>query len=238
MLVVGTGRLGHNFADRVERRAGLGVVVIGQLAVPEKRCHPCTPDPREHRGDRASLSRADRGRGGGVPGANPPALPRPRHSNCRGRGQSRSAYRLTPIGLPLPNAREEEFEGFVVRSLVFGQEHELGLAVKRAVDIAGSALALIVLSPLLLATALAVRLRATVRPSSSTRRAWASAVGRSPSASSGRWSRTPRSGTPRSPPSQTRKAPRSRCSKIRGSHPPARCCGGPASTNCPSSGTS
>ena len=34
MLVVGTGSLARNFADRVESRAGLGIVVIGHLAVP------------------------------------------------------------------------------------------------------------------------------------------------------------------------------------------------------------
>jgi lipopolysaccharide/colanic/teichoic acid biosynthesis glycosyltransferase len=61
--------------------------------------------------------------------------------------------------LPLPNAREEEFEGFVVRSLVYDQEHELSLAVKRVVDIAGSLVGLVVLSPLLAATAVAIRLR-------------------------------------------------------------------------------
>ncbi len=67
---------------------------------------------------------------------------------------------IDPIGLPLPNAREEEFEGFVVRSLVFGQEHELGLAVKRARGHRRlRCVGLVVLSPLLLATALAIRLR-------------------------------------------------------------------------------
>jgi hypothetical protein len=39
---------------------------------------------------------------------------------------------IDPIALPLPDALEEEFEGFVVRSLAFDQEHDLGLAVKRA----------------------------------------------------------------------------------------------------------
>ena len=159
MLVVGTGRLGRDFADRVERRAGLGVVVIGHLAVPGEApatlARPilgsieeiarvfheqivdevavCLEPTLLHYLDPVTRIAADEGKVVRVP--------------------------VDPIGLPLPNAREEEFEGFVVRSLVFGQEHELGLAVKRAVDIAGSALALIVLSPLLLATALAVRLR-------------------------------------------------------------------------------
>ena len=32
------------------------------------------------------------------------------------------------MGAALPNALEEGFEGFVVRSLVFNQDHELSLA--------------------------------------------------------------------------------------------------------------
>ena len=57
------------------------------------------------------------------------------------------------------NAREEEFEGLLIRSLVHDGQREVGLAIKRVVDILGSALGLIVLSPLLLGTALAIRLR-------------------------------------------------------------------------------
>ncbi len=52
----------------------------------------------------------------------------------------------------------------MVRSLVSGQEHDLGLAVKRVIDIAGSLVGLVVLSPLLLATAVAILAHATVRP--------------------------------------------------------------------------
>ena len=66
---------------------------------------------------------------------------------------------IDPVGLPLPNAREEEFEGYIVRSLIFDQEHELGLAAKRLIDIVGSLAALVLLSPILLGAAIAIRVR-------------------------------------------------------------------------------
>jgi lipopolysaccharide/colanic/teichoic acid biosynthesis glycosyltransferase len=47
----------------------------------------------------------------------------------------------------------------VIRSLVFDQGRELGLAVKRLADIFGSVLGLVILGPLLLVTAVTIRLR-------------------------------------------------------------------------------
>ena len=46
-----------------------------------------------------------------------------------------------------------------MRSLVHDEQRELGLVVKRLIDIAGAAVGLVVLSPLLLGTALVLRLR-------------------------------------------------------------------------------
>jgi len=60
---------------------------------------------------------------------------------------------------PFPGSVEEGFEGYIVRSLVFDQGREAGLAVKRLGDIVGSLAGLVVLSPILLATALAIRLQ-------------------------------------------------------------------------------
>jgi exopolysaccharide biosynthesis polyprenyl glycosylphosphotransferase len=159
MLVVGTGQLARDFADRVESRAALGIVVIGHLAVPgetpsdlarpvlgsideiEQVLHAHVVDEVAVCLEAAALRyldpvtrlAADEGKTVRVP--------------------------IDPIALPLPNALEEEFEGFVVRSLVFDQDHELSLAVKRAADIAGSLTGLVVLSPIFLATALVIRLR-------------------------------------------------------------------------------
>ena len=57
------------------------------------------------------------------------------------------------------NAREEEFEGLTVRSLVHDGHREAGLIVKRLIDVVGAVAGLIILSPLLIVTAVMVRLR-------------------------------------------------------------------------------
>ena len=159
MLVVGTGRLAHDFADRVEGRIGLGISVIGHLAVPGEtpgdvgrpvlgsieeigqvfHSHVvdevaiCLDPAFVHYLDPIARLAADEGKVVRVP--------------------------VDPSGFPLPNAREEEFDGFIVRSLTVGQDHELGLTIKRTLDIVGALVGLVVVSPILLATALAIRMR-------------------------------------------------------------------------------
>jgi exopolysaccharide biosynthesis polyprenyl glycosylphosphotransferase len=159
MLVVGTGRLALEFAERVESRTGLGIRVIGHLTVPGE-----TPGEL----DRPLLGSIDE-------------IEQVFHTHvvdevaiCLERTFLQYLDRVTrlatdegktvrvpidPLAVTLPNAVEEEFEGFVVRSIAFNQEHELGLALKRVIDIAGSLLGLVVLSPLLLATAVTIRFR-------------------------------------------------------------------------------
>ena len=159
MLVVGTGPLAREFADRVEGRPGLGIRVIGHLAeparVPGDLARPLLgsidemgrvleedvvdevavclePEHQQYR-DLVMRLAVDQGKAVRVP--------------------------VDPTGVPLPNSREEEFEGYLVRSFVFDQGHEAGLAVKRLGDIVGSLAGLVVLSPLLLATAVAIRFR-------------------------------------------------------------------------------
>ena len=159
MLVVGTGRLAREFADKVEDRGGLGIRVIGHLSVPDgttvalrrpilgsvddidrvfhdqvvDEVAVCLEPNTLHYLDPVTRLAADEGKVVRVP--------------------------IDPIGLPLPNAREEEFEGYIVRSLAFDQEHDLGLAAKRLVDVGGALAGLILLSPLLLWAALAIRRR-------------------------------------------------------------------------------
>jgi exopolysaccharide biosynthesis polyprenyl glycosylphosphotransferase len=159
MLVVGTGRLARDFADAVESRTGLGIRVIGHLAVPGE-----TPGNlvRPVLGSIDEIEQVFHSRVvDEVAVCLEPASLRYRDPVTRLATDEGKTVRvpIDPIGLPLPNAREEDFEGFVVRSLVFEEEHELGLAVKRALDVAGSCVGLVVLGPLLLATALAIRLR-------------------------------------------------------------------------------
>jgi exopolysaccharide biosynthesis polyprenyl glycosylphosphotransferase len=158
MLVVGTGRLARDFANMVESRSGLGIRVIGHLAVPGE-----TPDSllRPVLGSIDEIEQVFHSRVvDEVAVCLEPALLRYRDPVTRLATDEGKTVRvpIDPIGLPLPNAREEDFEGFVVRSMVFDEEHELGLAVKRIVDVAGACLGLLILGPLLLATALAIRL--------------------------------------------------------------------------------
>jgi exopolysaccharide biosynthesis polyprenyl glycosylphosphotransferase len=159
MLVVGTGPLARDFADRVESRPELGIRVIGHLAEPAKMpgdlARPilgsiddmgrvlqkdivdevavCLEPEYQHYRDLVLRLAVDQGKAVRMP--------------------------VDPTDVPLPDSREEEFEGYLVRSFVFDQGHEAGLAVKRAVDILGSLAGLVVLSPLLLATAVTIRLR-------------------------------------------------------------------------------
>jgi exopolysaccharide biosynthesis polyprenyl glycosylphosphotransferase len=159
MLVVGTGALARDFADRVEGRKGLGIKVIGHLAesaeTPDGLARPvlgsideisrvfveeivdevavCLELEHQQYRDLVLRLAVDHGKAVRVP--------------------------VDPTFSVLPDSREEEFEGYMVRSLVFDQGHEAGLAVKRLGDIVGSLAGLVVLSPLLLATAVAIRLR-------------------------------------------------------------------------------
>lgn len=168
MLVVGTGPLAQTFADRVEARRGLGLRIVGHLTVP-----PATNGNGEDRSgtEQPSVTRPILGRVEDIDRIfqtstiDEVAIVLP----------PESAHYLDPIvtiaadvgktvripsdpdeGL-LTHALEEEFEGFLVRSIVHDGHRDLELAVKRLLDVFGAALGLIVLSPVILAVALLVR---------------------------------------------------------------------------------
>ncbi len=158
MLVAGTGRLAQDFADRVENRAGLGIRIIGHLSIPNEPHHDvtrpivgtldeiqavfharivdevavCLPPESASQLDLITRLAADEGKTVRIP--------------------------VDPVeGMLHPH--EEEFEGFLVRSLVHDGNREAGLVFKRLIDIVAAAIGLIVTSPLLLGTALLIRLR-------------------------------------------------------------------------------
>lgn len=159
MLVVGTGRLAQEFADLVEARAGLGLQIIGHLSVPgeskavvtrpilgnldsiEDVLHTnivdevaaCLSPEAAHLLEPIARLAADEGKTVRIP--------------------------VDPSETSIRNAREEEFEGLVVRSLVHDGHREAGLVIKRLIDVVGAAVGLIVLSPVLLVTAFLVRVR-------------------------------------------------------------------------------
>ena len=174
MLVVGTGQLAQDFADRVEAHPGVGIRVVGHLSIPP-----------QHR--RAS----DRARAK----ASPPDAPVVSRRILGSIDQMAEFFRiltidevavcLTPatshflepiiaaaadegktVRVPrdpdeaiLSGALQEDFDGFLVRSVIHDGQRDLELAVKRLLDIAVASGLVILFSPLMLVAALAIRMR-------------------------------------------------------------------------------
>jgi exopolysaccharide biosynthesis polyprenyl glycosylphosphotransferase len=159
MLVVGTGQLAQDFADRVEAHAGLGLRIVGHLSAPNE---PDAVVTRPILGSINELHDVFRDQVvDEVAICLPPAASRllePIASVASGEGKT-VRIAVDPIEELLPGAVQEEFEGILVRSLVNDGQREVGLIVKRAIDVVGSAVGLVLLSPLLLFAAIAIRLR-------------------------------------------------------------------------------
>jgi exopolysaccharide biosynthesis polyprenyl glycosylphosphotransferase len=159
MLVVGTGKLAQDFADLVESRPGLGLRVIGHLSVPSEAQRYVTrpilgtlDDIEEvlHTNivDEVAACLAPESA----------ALLEPIAGLAADEGKT-VRIPVNPADGMIRNAREEEFEGLLVRSLVHDGHREAGLVAKRLIDVVGATAGLVVLSPLLLVTAILVRLR-------------------------------------------------------------------------------
>jgi exopolysaccharide biosynthesis polyprenyl glycosylphosphotransferase len=159
MLVVGTGTLAQKFADRVERRAALGIRVIGHISIPGEpysvvsrpvlgslammkailhsnvidEVALCLPSTAVHHLEPLSRIASDEGKTVRIP--------------------------LDPLQEHMPSSVQEEFDGFLVRSLVRDDQRALGLVVKRIIDIVGASVGLILLSPLLLGIATLIRVQ-------------------------------------------------------------------------------
>jgi len=158
MVVAGTGQLAQTFADLVESHPGLGITIVGHLQAPG------TDEPVV---SRPILGRVDE-------------LADVLHSRvvdevavCLPPGASRYLEPISVVAagegktvrIPVdpiegvPGAIQEEFDGMLVRSLVHDGQREAALIVKRALDVVGSAVGLVVLSPLMLVAAMAIALR-------------------------------------------------------------------------------
>ncbi|MHB8399907.1 MAG: sugar transferase [Candidatus Limnocylindrales bacterium] len=159
MLVVGTGTLAQQFAERVEGRSGLGIRIIGHLAMPDTEAPQvsrpivgtmddlaavfhaqvvdevaiCLPSDWAHLSDPIARLAAEEGKTVRIP--------------------------VDPLEGSLGSSTEEEFEGYVVRSFVGDHRREVALVLKRIVDIVGAAVALVLSSPILLVVALVIRAR-------------------------------------------------------------------------------
>ena len=161
MLVAGTGKLAQSFADSVEARPALGIRVIGHLTVPsEPNDQPSVSRPvLGSIDDMGAVFRTqiiDE-----VAVCLPPSSQSYLEAIIAMAADEGKTVRVPsdPDQEVLAFAVQEEFEGFVVRSVVYDTRRELELAIKRVLDFAGAAAALVVLSPLLLATAAVIRLR-------------------------------------------------------------------------------
>ena len=168
MLVVGDGSLARAFAEAVERRAALGIRVVGFLSVPQGDVMPVegTRPPgwtsrRPILGTIAELQDVFHNRVIDEVGV---CLP-PAASHLLEPVVALAASEGKTVRVPsdaeesvLNGALQEEFEGFLVRSVVHDGQREVELVAKRLVDIIGAAAGLILLSPLLIATAVAIRI--------------------------------------------------------------------------------
>jgi len=159
MLVIGTGKLAQDFADLVESRAGLGLHVIGHLSVPGESQQIVT---RPILGDLDSIEEVlhtnivDEVAACLAPES--ASLLEPIASLAADEGKT-VRIPVDPSDGSVRNAREEEFEGLLVRSLVHDGHREAGLVIKRLIDVVGAAVGLIILSPLLLVTAILIRVQ-------------------------------------------------------------------------------
>jgi len=175
MLVVGVGRLAQEFADRVEAHQTLGLRVVGHLTLPADRRRSAAKGAQSSQTD-AGESVVTRPVLGSVddmadvfrvmtvdevavclpPGAG--KLLDPIVSIAAEEGKT-VRVPSDPREELLGNALVEDFDGLVVRSVIHDSHRDLELALKRVLDIVGAVAGLIFLSPLLIGTALAIRLR-------------------------------------------------------------------------------
>jgi exopolysaccharide biosynthesis polyprenyl glycosylphosphotransferase len=157
MLVAGAGQLAQDFADRVESHPGLGLQIIGHLAAPEERERTVT---RPILGSIDEIEEVLHSRVvDEVAVCLPPVAFRylePITGLAAGEGKT-VRIAVNPVEEILPSGIQEEFDGFLVRSLIHDGQRDAGLMVKRLIDIVGSAIGLLFLSPVLLITALVIR---------------------------------------------------------------------------------
>lgn len=157
MLVAGTGQLAQAFADRVEAHPGLGLRIVGHLAIPGEERHEIT---RPILGSLDDIERVLHSRVvDEVAVCLPPTSARYLEPIVGLAAHEGKTVRVPvdPAEEVLPGAISEDFDGFLVHSLVHDGQREVGLILKRVIDIVGAGIGLVVLSPVLLAAALAVR---------------------------------------------------------------------------------
>ena len=162
MLVAGIGELAQKFADRIEAHHALGVRVIGHLVVPGEAPGGPSAVSRPILGDIDDINQVFRERVvDEVAVCLPPSAIDyldPIITIAADEGKTVRIPRDPMEGL-LAGALQEEFDAFVVQSVVHDGQRELERALKRVIDVVGASVLLVLLSPLILGTALAIRIR-------------------------------------------------------------------------------
>jgi exopolysaccharide biosynthesis polyprenyl glycosylphosphotransferase len=155
MLVVGAGPAARAFADRIARRRELGLVVVGHLANGDR-------DPRLGRPILGRLQEIEDVLHSAVIdevaiclAAAEVGLVEPITRLCEEEGKI-VRIPMETVGLTLPGARSEEFDGITVLSLVYGPDRAIALLVKRGLDMLLATIGLVVLTPLFALVALTV----------------------------------------------------------------------------------
>jgi exopolysaccharide biosynthesis polyprenyl glycosylphosphotransferase len=172
MLIVGTGPMAEAFADAVEAHSTLGIRVLGHIAVPAVK---------DLAGDRGALRHVDDAE---THLLSRPVLGSVEQMDgvfrttvvdevavCTPAGSSGYLESIVAIAADygktvrvprdleegvLRGALSEEFGGFLVRSIVTDGQREANRAMKRMFDIVGALVAIVVLSPIWVSTAVAI----------------------------------------------------------------------------------
>jgi exopolysaccharide biosynthesis polyprenyl glycosylphosphotransferase len=156
MLIVGSGPQANAFADEIERHPALGMRVIGHVTVGEE----LSSTSRPVMGEISTMTRIFRSHVvDEVAVCLPPGAEHYLEaivSIAADEGKTVRVPRVAEEGV-LVGAVREEFGDYLIHSVVHDGHRDLELALKRILDVAGSAMALILLSPVMLAIAIAIR---------------------------------------------------------------------------------
>ena len=164
MLIVGTGPLAEGFADRLESHPALGIKVIGHLRVSklgvEAAGSMAVTRPVLGTIDQINAIFRDRivDEVGVCLAADESHYLDPVVTISADEGKTVRVPRDADDGV-LSGALQEEFDGFLVQSVVHDGQRDLERAIKRVLDVIVAALVLTLLSPLIVGAAIAIRLR-------------------------------------------------------------------------------
>jgi exopolysaccharide biosynthesis polyprenyl glycosylphosphotransferase len=156
MVIAGTGQLAQDFADELERHTGLGISVIGHLSAPGE------PPPVVTRPILGVIDDIDQIIHAQVVDELGVCLPESASRYLEpitsiAAGEGKTVRVAVDPSEDLPGAVEEAFDRFLVRSIVNDGHREVGLVFKRLLDIAGSIVGIVILSPLFMVAAFLLR---------------------------------------------------------------------------------